>query len=196
MEEVKLKLSVDGYAPVSVNADAFDAKSSSVDIVRENGREYAVSIKFEKAPKGLCGEIVKCDVPHSVTELRLPDSIKSITTPLDWLVIDKKEDISLHKSLLTADGNLIVCNNKVLRQIGKESEISIPEGITVIGEGAFMNKKDLTKVEFSKTIETIEAKAFSGCSSLPVKFPRNLKTIGDYAYEGCGRAGKGKGLRE
>lgn len=189
MEDVKLKVRVSGYAPMSVNTDAFDIKPSGVDWTNgEQLKEWDVTISFDKKPKRLCDAIIYCEIPYEIKELYLPDSVKEIITSLDWLPIDDIANLSINKSLLSADGKLIICGAKVMRQIGEVSEVVIPEGTKVIGEGAFLNKKNIAKIEFPKTIEEIERKAFSGCTLLPVKLPRNVKKIGDYAFERCGSA--------
>lgn len=189
MEDVKLKVRVYGYAPMSVNTDAFDIKPSGVDWTNgEQLKEWNVTISFDKKPKRLCDAIIYCEIPYEIKELYLPDSVKEIITSLDWLSIDDIANLSINKSLLSADGKLIICGAKVMRQIGEASEVVIPEGTEVIGEGAFLNKKNIAKIEFPKTIEEIERKAFSGCTLLPVKLPRNVKKIGDYAFERCGSA--------
>ncbi|WP_300502497.1 leucine-rich repeat domain-containing protein [uncultured Duncaniella sp.] len=189
MEDVKLKVRVSGYAPMSVNTDAFDIKPSGVDWTNgDQLKEWNVTISFDKKPKRLCDAIIYCEIPYEVNALCLPDSVEEIITSLDWLSIDNIANLSINKSLLSADEKLIICGAKIMRQIGEDSEVVIPEGTKVIGEGAFLNKKNLAKIEFPKTIEEIERKAFSGCTLLPVKLPRNVKKIGDYAFERCGSA--------
>lgn len=186
MNEVKLILKTNGYAPVSVNPGAFDVPPEEVQISREEN-VWSVVVKFATSPTSLCGNIVNCDVPYEVTELRLPESIKTITTPLGWLVIKTPESLSINKSLLSADGSLIIYKDKVLRQIGKQTSVVIPDGITTIGESAFEGKEELEKVEFPASVTVIEDCAFKKCWSLSIKFPKNLQTIGDYAFERCGR---------
>lgn len=192
MPEVKLKFKVNGYSPVAINASAFDKPAEAVDL-SHCGTEWEATLYFKKNPQCLQQEIVKCEIEYEVNELRLPNSINSVSTSLGWLAIEDKDDLSISPKMISADGNLIVFGDKVLRQIGNAPEISIPEGITIIGEGAFMGKEKLQKVEFSKTVTQIERKAFSGCINLPVKLPRAVQCIGDYAFERCGWAVEKRG---
>jgi len=56
--------------------------------------------------------------------------------------------------------------------------IVIPEGVTKIGEGAFMNCRALTTVTLPSTLETMEAYAFRGCSALTtVTIPASLTSV-------------------
>lgn len=186
MIEINLKFKIDGYAPVSVNPKAFDVPASEVKLSRKD-KVWTANIQFETAPTTICGNIIDCHNSYEVTELHLPESVVSITTSLRWLCIEKPADISINKGLLSSDGKLIIHNGKVLRELGDEEEMVVPDGITTIGEGAFDGKRNLSKLDFPASVTTIEAYAFRGCFYLPVKLPRNLVTIGDYAFEGCGR---------
>ena len=191
MTELRLKLKINGYSPISINQDAFNVASKEVTISREDDI-FAINIKFDKEPTCLCGSIINCEVPFEVTELYLPESINKLATPLGWLNIKKSELFSINKNLLSSDGNLIIYKDKVVRQIGEAESIIIPEGITVIGESAFEGKKELSKVNFPTSIIEIERSAFRYCWNLPIKFPKNLEVIGDYAFERCGRTKESK----
>ena len=64
--------------------------------------------------------------------------------------------------------------------------ISLPEGFTSLGNGAFSNCKYLKSVELPDTLKVISEDAFSFCSSLSdVKFGKNLSTIGMHAFWDC-----------
>ena len=62
--------------------------------------------------------------------------------------------------------------------------IEIPSTVTEIGEGTFYSCSALTSVDLSKcTIEEIPYAAFRNCYDLrEIKFPKNLKIIGDRAF--------------
>ena len=67
--------------------------------------------------------------------------------------------------------------------IGK---ISIPAGITTIGEGVFRDCNKLTSVTIPDSVTTIGNYAFYGCRELTsVTIPDSVSTIGYYAFEGC-----------
>ena len=77
-------------------------------------------------------------------------------------------------------------DNTLIKYTGKEKQIVIPNGIEVIGPGAFSAHKELKGVEFPESLKTIGNSAFINCSSLAeVKFSEGLRTIGLGAFYGC-----------
>ena len=78
------------------------------------------------------------------------------------------------------------------------TSLTIPLGITSIGEGAFYNCLKLTSVSFSESIESIPSNAFANCRNLEYVYcgesnesgetsesNDKLTVIGDYAFYGC-----------
>lgn len=65
------------------------------------------------------------------------------------------------------------------------TSLTLPDGITAIGEGAFLSVP-LTSIEIPATVTTIGAAAFSGCRSLErVTLPSTVKTVGTHLFMGC-----------
>ncbi|MCM1505668.1 MAG: leucine-rich repeat domain-containing protein [Ruminococcus flavefaciens] len=70
--------------------------------------------------------------------------------------------------------------------LGDSKEVTIPYGVTKIGNGAFRNNKKIQKVNFSDTVMEIGTQAFAGCDNLvKINLPYNLKTIGTEAFAKC-----------
>ena len=64
--------------------------------------------------------------------------------------------------------------------------VSFPEGMTSIGEKAFMNCTDLTAVAIPESVTEIGAEAFSGCSKLTeITIPDSVTSIGYSAFYEC-----------
>lgn len=64
--------------------------------------------------------------------------------------------------------------------------ISIPEGITKIGDFAFANQQRLYRITIPDTVTEIGESAFEDCDGLTnVSMSNNLQSIGDYAFRGC-----------
>ncbi len=60
------------------------------------------------------------------------------------------------------------------------------EGVTVIGESAFLNCTNLKEIELPESVTVIGDSAFSGCSSLQeVKLPEGVISIQDDAFNYC-----------
>ncbi|MBQ7521719.1 MAG: leucine-rich repeat domain-containing protein [Clostridia bacterium] len=66
------------------------------------------------------------------------------------------------------------------------TEVILPEGMEVIGDGAFAFCDKMTRIVLPSTLKAIGTKAFSCCSSLEIiNFPENLEYIGENAFEKC-----------
>lgn len=133
----------------------------------------------------------------SITELHLPESLKSLS---NWMCHDCEnlQKVTLPNSLTEiAEGAFKSC-----KQL---TEINIPTALTTIRETAFdecamlkelnlsnvttiegyafRNCTQLTKVILAKNLESIPVEAFSSCTSLAdVTWPQNLKAISYYAF--------------
>jgi len=66
------------------------------------------------------------------------------------------------------------------------SEIVLPERLSSVGEGAFMECKQLTKIVLPERIKTINSNTFVRCSKLEsVMLPQSLTRIESTAFMGC-----------
>jgi hypothetical protein len=72
------------------------------------------------------------------------------------------------------------------------TEVRIPKSVNTIGEYAFAECHNLTKVVIKGSV-FIGRSAFRDCKALlTLKLPSNLDTIDDFAFEGCTMLGKVK----
>ena len=68
------------------------------------------------------------------------------------------------------------------------ASVTIPSSVTRIGDGAFNSCDDLTSVTISSGVTSIGKRAFSYCDSLPsVTIPSSVTSVGDNAFGGCGK---------
>ena len=66
------------------------------------------------------------------------------------------------------------------------TSVTIPEGVTFIGNDAFYGCRNLTTVNLPSTLVTLGEDAFNGCSALVnITLPEGLTTIGESAFEYC-----------
>lgn len=66
------------------------------------------------------------------------------------------------------------------------TEVEFEDGITSVGDYAFINFTNLESVKFSENIKRIGKGAFYNCKRLSEIFlPCNLKNIDDFAFYGC-----------
>lgn len=66
------------------------------------------------------------------------------------------------------------------------TSVSIPSGVTKIGQMSFSDCSNLSSVSLPSTLTSIGDCAFDGCSSLKtITIPNSVTNIGDDAFDGC-----------
>lgn len=66
------------------------------------------------------------------------------------------------------------------------TNINIPNNVTTIGKGTFFHCHSLTSINIPNGVTTIEKWAFLNCDSLTsINIPNSVTTIGDSVFEGC-----------
>ena len=79
-----------------------------------------------------------------------------------------------------------IFNGKLIRYTGHSKFASIPETVTIIGNGAFSECDSLTNITIPNSVTTIGERAFQGCTSLKsITIPDSVTTIGGSAFRGC-----------
>ncbi|MBQ7916969.1 MAG: leucine-rich repeat protein [Firmicutes bacterium] len=80
-----------------------------------------------------------------------------------------------------------VINGSVLeRYTGAEEVVTIPEGVTAIGEMAFRKCRTIKSVIIPDSVKSIGERAFSGCTSLEkIMIPDSVETLGAAVFSGC-----------
>lgn len=64
--------------------------------------------------------------------------------------------------------------------------VTLPEGITAVGDRAFWGYRNLTGVVIPDGVESVGGKAFENCTGLKsVTLPASIKTFGNAAFLGC-----------
>lgn len=101
--------------------------------------------------------------------------------------LKKTEDSNARNIECDAEKELFVIEDDVLTEYtGNESVVIIPDGITCIGEDAFVDNETIEEAIIPSGVTSLGAGAFSGCTSLKhVVIPDGLKEIGGYEFSGC-----------
>lgn len=79
-----------------------------------------------------------------------------------------------------------IVNGVLIRYLGSEESVVIPEGVKRIGCGAFEGKRDLRRITIPEGVTHIDGQAFLNCTSLEdLRLPDGLTRIGARAFAGC-----------
>lgn len=152
-----------------------------------------------------CSSLTSVTIPQSVTFITLCafsdcDGLTSVTIPGSVTFIgdcafsdcDRLTSINVDKNnahYCSVDGNLFNKAKTRLIQysIGKtDTQYTIPNSITTIGDAAFSGCIGLTSVTIPDSVTTIGEWTFYDCKSLTsVTIPDNVTSIGNSAFGGC-----------
>jgi hypothetical protein len=125
----------------------------------------------------------------SLSSVTIPGSVTNIgesafaSTSLATITVD--EENSFYSS---SNGVLFDKNQTTLVEFpsGIGGSYTIPNGVTIIGDGAFALCTSLTSVTVPNGVTSIESNAFYYCPSLTnLTIPGSVTSIGDSAFEGC-----------
>ena len=83
-------------------------------------------------------------------------------------------------------GKWLIEGRTVLRYTGTETDVQVPDGVTVIGKHAFESRTAVAHVKLPESVAMIGWYAFHGCESLTeVTIPDGVNTIGQNAFQNC-----------
>lgn len=87
----------------------------------------------------------------------------------------------------TSASDFVMEGSTLVRYRGTEKNVSVPDGVEVIGKNAFEDNTGVELVVVPNSVVRIESYAFWGCDNLDtVVLGRGLTGVGDYAFAGCG----------
>ncbi|MGN1403077.1 MAG: leucine-rich repeat domain-containing protein [Ruminococcus sp.] len=88
----------------------------------------------------------------------------------------------------TIDGYVVsAIDNHAFEANWDITSVTLPNGLTAIGEGAFMDCGSLTTVTIPETVSRIDRAAFAGCSMLTaISLPETVSVVMEEAFTGCG----------
>ena len=82
--------------------------------------------------------------------------------------------------------DFIITNEKLIKYRGNETNVTIPDSVTSIGNSAFSRCTGLTSITIPDGVTSIGGYAFSGCTGLTsITIPDSVTSIGRYAFRGC-----------
>ena len=73
----------------------------------------------------------------------------------------------------------------LLSYAGSAEEVTLPDGVTEIGNAVFYGNTTLKKLTMPDTVKTVGERAFYDCISLAdIEFSKNIETVGNFAFQG------------
>src|SRR5574344_432219 len=82
--------------------------------------------------------------------------------------------------------DFIINGTTLVKYIGHDYSVKVPNGITIIGDVCFDNNNDIVSVTLPDGLKRIEIKAFYECFKLKqINIPDTLNYIGRWAFCGC-----------
>ncbi len=126
--------------------------------VTRNEVEYSVT-SIEANAFANCSELISVTIPNSVTTLG--KNLFNGCTNLASIVVEEGNPV--YDSRENCNALIETASNKVIYGC---SGSTIPDGITTIGNSAFLNCIGLTSIVIPNSVTTIENSAFEGCTGL------------------------------
>ncbi len=86
---------------------------------------------------------------------------------------------------LTGEG-FYMCGNEIVKYKGTSNSPTIPDYVTAIWNGAFLDCHHLTEISIPNGVMKIGFRAFSGCTNLKsITIGEGVNAIGEHAFDSC-----------
>lgn len=101
----------------------------------------------------------------------------------DAMQAEKDPETGIEDSLEQSTTDFVIKDNILIEYRGHDAKVLIPEGVTSIGQDAFIYNQDIVNVIIPDGVTFIDDMAFFQCTSLEtVQFPETLRYIGSLAF--------------
>ncbi len=136
-----------------------------------------------------CTRLTNVSIPEHVTKIG-DSAFFQCSSLVDVSISEHLTDIALNAFEKTpwikSRGDFRVVGTCLYSYVGESEEVTIPAGVTEIGQRAFSGCDGLHTVVIPNTVTEIGPFAFNGCKELnKLILSQNLKVIGDGAFSRC-----------
>lgn len=129
-----------------------------------------------------CDELWGLTLPASLTET---DGNPIPAIPLSQHFFANSLRIAPDNPVLRIENQMLLAGDTVICAARDVRDVTVPEGITTIGRGAFYSAQ-VERVTLPEGLTNIQKEAFNGCFALrSVSLPESLQSIGDSAFDWC-----------
>lgn len=126
-----------------------------------------------------CRSLETLHLPAKLADIsgEWPSKLKTITTAFGSVRYVSEDGILYD----TQDNSILFVNASIT------GNVTVRDGITTIGAGAFKGRKGLTSVTLPESCTVIDSYAFANCTALnDIEFPEKLESIGYHAFRNTG----------
>ena len=93
---------------------------------------------------------------------------------------------SVRKRNQFSSPDFIYCENRLMKYIGKEKVVAIPDGTEEIESSAFWDNQFIEEVVIPDTVVNLGGDTFYNCRNLQtISIPRNVRFMGNNPFAGC-----------
>ena len=161
-----------------------------VDITSENIWPFGIQVQLRaRSPKMTPFDfdaVINCG--RSDYDLVM-DKLKELAYSIRLSELESESE-NVHRTVKTANNaqsvnNCIIENGVLVKYIGRETDIVLPDGIEKLADGLFSGRK-IRSIVIPEGVHTIGRRAFENCLELEkVSLPSTLEELGGYAFVDC-----------
>ena len=187
--------STSNYWKVSIYNSALSIVSEPVQTMEVSGDTESATLTAKGLSSGKYYVRVSSSDEHSTNDYTISVSAKTNSNPVDDKSGTCGEDLTWSlddKGVLTISGTGNMEDYTLLSKAPWSdysqdiTSIVVQDGVTSIGDNAFINCNKVEQVSLSNDVETIGDYSFSGCTSLTdITLPNGLKTVPNGAFALC-----------
>ena len=97
-----------------------------------------------------------------------------------------KAEVAVTVTKASTVGSFQIVGDTLTAYSGSESNVTVPDGVRVIGKEAFKGNTGIITVTLPSTVEEIDYRAFFGCTNLKsINLPETLKILEEGVFQNC-----------